>query len=193
MTLALLLAGCGGEEGQAEERMNTVRGRYLEMTACSGHADLTADYGQRVYIYGLDFTWKQEGETVLTLTAPEDVAGVTARIAAGETALEFGGTMVETGPLDSSGLSPIDALPALLAYAREGFAAECVLEDWDGEERLHVTCRDPEEEPGTGVECELWFEPESAALLRGELSAEGFTVIQCEVSGFVMELGKTEE
>lgn len=195
MTLILPLSACGGtgSGNEAEEKLTEVRGRYLEMTACSGHADLRADYGQRVYDYGIDFTWQREGETLLTLTAPENVAGTTAHISAGETALEYDGVMLETGPLNPAGLSPVDAIPALLSYAREGFAAECALEGAEGEEkRLHVICRDPETEPGAGTEAELWFSPETGTLLEGELSQEGFTVIQCRFTGFDMTLSRQE-
>lgn len=193
MTLVFPLAACGGKTGenQAEEALSRIRGQYLELTACSGHGELTADYGQRVYTYGLDFSWQREGETLLTLTAPELVAGTVAHIAAGETALEYDGVMLETGPLNEEGLSPVDALPALLRYAREGFAAECVLEEESS--RLHVICRDPEEEPGAGPEAQLWFDRSTGALLRGELSEAGVTVIQCEFSGFSMETADKEE
>lgn len=190
MTLVLSLTACGGPGGgnEAEKTLAEVRGRYLEMTSCSGHGDLTADYGQRVYTYGVDFIWRREGETLLTLTAPEVIAGTTAHIEAGETALEYDGVMLETGPLNSEGLAPVDAVPALLRYAREGFAAECALEGEEGEEkRLHVICRDPETQPGEGIEAELWFDPESGALLRGEVSEGGFAVIQCDISGFTLE------
>lgn len=188
MILVLPLAACGGggKGNEAEEKLAEVRGKYLEMTACSGHADLTADYGQRVYTYGIDFTWQREGETLLTLTAPEMVAGTVAHIAAGETALEYDGVMLETGPLNTEGLSPVDALPALLTYAREGFASECGMEENGEDQKLRVVCRDPEKEPGAGVEASLWFDPETGALLRGELSEEGVTVIQCQLSGFSM-------
>lgn len=191
MTLVLPLAACGGSGGgnEAEERLTEVRGKYLEMTACTGHANLTADYGQRVYTYGIDYTWQREGETLLTLTAPEVIAGTTAHITAGETALEYDGVILETGPLSAEGLTPVDALPALLTYAREGFAAECALEGAEGEEqKLHVVCRDPENEPGTGREADLWFNPETGDLLRGEISEGGVAVIQCEISGFAMTL-----
>lgn len=190
MTLVLPLAACGGEGGgnEAEEILSAVRGSYLEMTACSGHAELTADYGQRVYTYGMDFSWQREGETVLKLTAPELVAGTTAHIAAGETALEYDGVMLETGPLDSAGLAPVDALPALLRYAREGFAAECVMEETEELRKLHVVCRDPEKDPGAGTEADLWFNSDTGAFLRGEISDGGMTVIQCDISGFAMEL-----
>ena len=190
MILVLTLSACGGGGGsEAEEKLTEVRGNYLEMTACSGHADLTADYGRRVYTYGIDFNWQREGETLLTITAPELVAGTVAHISAGETALEYDGTMLETGPLDPAGLSPVDALPALFAYAREGFAAECAMEEAEGEaKKLRVICRDPESEPGAGREAELLFDGTTGALLGGELSQDGFTVIQCDISGFVMTL-----
>lgn len=187
MTLVVTLTACGGgEDNEAERTLNEIRGKYLEMTACSGHGELTADYGQRVYTFGIDFTWAREGETTLTLTSPENVKGTAAHIAAGETALEYDGVMMETGPLDSQGLAPIDALPALLACAQEGFAAECALEEGDPG-RLHVVCRDPESAPGSGVETELWFDADSAVLLRGEISEDGFTVIQCDLTEFTMD------
>lgn len=187
MILALTLAACGGEkESGAEEKMLETRSKYLEMTACTGHMDMTADYGRRVYEFGVDFSWEKEGETLLTLTAPENVAGATAHISKGETALEFGGAMLETGPLNAAGLSPIDALPALLGYAREGFLAECVLEEWDGTALLHVTCREAEALPGEGTEAQLWFVPETHALYRAEISDDGAAVIQCNFPSFSM-------
>jgi len=187
--LVLLLSACGGKANEAEDLVQTLRGKYLEMTACTGHMDLTADYGQRVYIFGVDFSWALEGETVLTLTAPENVAGTTARIAKGETALEYDGVSVETGPLNDAGLTPMDVLPALLAYVREGYLAECVLEGETGE-RLRVICREPENDPGQGVEATLWFDVGSLCLLAGEISQEGTTVIQCTFTAFAPVWGE---
>lgn len=186
MTLVLLLTACGGGGNEAEEILQKVRGRYLEMTACAGHVEITADYGQRVYSYGIDFTWAREGETKLVLTSPHNVAGTTARIAAGETALEYDGVMMETGALDSAGLTPMDALPALLAYAQDGYLAECVTESWENVTWLHVTCRDPDKDPGQGVEAQLWFLPQDGTMTRGEISEDGRTVILCDFTDFVM-------
>lgn len=192
---ALLLAACGGGEAdRAEELLQQARRAYVEMTACAAHVELTADYGERVFSYGAELSWEKEGELVITLTSPENVAGASAVVHAGETALEYEGVMVETGPLDDRGLTPVDAVPALLTYAREGFVAECCLEDSGstGEETpqaLRLSLREPEAQPGTGRECELWLDPETFALLRGELSLDGRTVIQCRFSGFTLETG----
>ena len=119
--LCLLLSACGGGElgDRSEQLALDIRGDYLAMTACTATAEMTADYGQRVYEYSM------EGETVLSITAPENIAGIQARIQNGETALEYDGVRLETGPLNEQGLSPVDALPVLLAAAREGFIAEC--------------------------------------------------------------------
>ena len=183
--LCLVLTACGGQgERQAEQLALDIRGEYMEMTACAGQMEVTADYGQRVYEYSISLQWEAQGDTVLTITAPETVAGVTARIRAGQTALEYDGVRVETGTLNEAGLSPMDALPALLRAAREGFIAECGMELLGEEEVLRVCCRDPEGTAGTGEEYTLWFRPENHALLRGEVAQDGFTVIQCIFTEF---------
>ena len=97
IVLCLLLAACGGEGGgsEAEELALVIRGEYLAMTGCTAHMEVTADYGQRVYTYGIDLTWQREGESTLTLTSPENVAGTTVRIQAGETWLDFDGVRAQ--------------------------------------------------------------------------------------------------
>ena len=110
----LLLTGCGAAEvSEAEELALTIRGEYLAMDSCAVQAAITADYGQRVYEYEMAVAVGEE-ETVLTLSAPETVAGLTARLTGEENLLEFDGVSVETGPLDETGLTPVSAVPALL-------------------------------------------------------------------------------
>ena len=188
MILALLLAlsACGGgaEGSQAEQLALELRGAYLALEGCTASMEVTADYGQRVYQYAMDLSWQPEGETVITLTAPQEVAGVTARLREGESALEYDGVRVETGPLDTQGLSPLEGAPLLLETLRTGFLAECLLEDLDGVEALHLTSRDPERAPGDGREIQLWLDAGTGAPLRGEITWEGETVIQCVFTAF---------
>ena len=162
MTLCLTLTCCGGEGGsQAEQLALDIRGEYLAMAGCAASMEVTADYGQRVYEFGIDLTWQRKGESVLTLTAPENVAGVTARLAEGETALDYDGVRVETGPLDDTGLSPMSAVPVLLDYAQSGYIAACGIETVEDREVLRVDCRDPEGTPN--VPCGLTRRPTPAS------------------------------
>lgn len=179
---ALLLAGCGAaEEDGAEELALTIRGEYLAMDSCAAQASITADYGQRVYQYELAVSVTEE-ETTLALTAPDTVAGLTARLSGEENLLEFDGVSVETGPLDSSGLSPVSAVPALLEAARSGYITACTLEE-DGT-LLRVDCGDPALSPGEGTETSLWFDAATHALTKAEISVDGFRVILCDFKGF---------
>ncbi|MEG1857434.1 MAG: hypothetical protein RR216_01745 [Pseudoflavonifractor sp.] len=187
--LCVLLTACGqGEAGgrAAEKLALEIRTEYLAMTGCTAELNMTADYGERVYDYGMKLVWVKETGTLLTLVSPEDVAGVAIHIKAGQTVLEYDGARIETGPLSPGGLSPIDAVPMLLTYIREGFIAACTMERTDERDLLRMDCRDPEADGGTGTEVSLWFDAGNHGLVKGEISVDGFTVICCNVTSFQM-------
>ena len=185
--MILLLAACGGGSagGSEEETLAlAIRGEYLEMTSCAATAEITADYGQRVYQYTMSVEASEE-ETALVITAPETVAGITARLKDKDSLLEYDGIAVETGPMDQQGLTPVSAVPALLEETRSGYMRACTLEE-DGT-LLRMDCGDPEGEPGKGVETTLWFDADTHALARGEIRVDGFRAILCEFTQFTKE------
>ena len=180
--IALLLAGCGRlEVSEAEQLALEIRGEYLELERCSASLEITADYGQRVYQFGMEAQVQGE-DAALTITAPETVAGLTARWAGEAGTLEYDGVAVETGSLDPEGLDPVSAFPVLLEAARSGYLTACALEE-DGAV-LRVDCGDPAGTPGQGTETTLWFDGETGALLRGEIRVDGFRVIGCSCLEF---------
>lgn len=184
----LLLTSCGGElEQDAEQKAYALRETYTAMAGCEGTASMTADYGQRVYEYQMDFAWNREQGLTMTLLKPEIVAGVTARATEETSQLEFEGVMLETGPLGEDGLSPIAAIPQILTDMQEQYIAECCETMLDETPALQVTCRDPEAAAGTGRETVLWLDPESGALLQGELYEEGACVIFCQFDRFAFD------
>lgn len=181
--MILLLAGCSpAKVSQAEELALGLRGEYLEMTACSAHLAVTADYGQRVYDYEMDAALEGE-ELKLTLTAPETVAGMTAHLSQGEGQLEYDGVWVETGTLDEDGLTPLGAFPAMLEAIRGGYITACCLEE--EETLLRLDCGDPTASPGKGREVTLWLDASTRNLVRGEIRVDGYRVIVCECTNFV--------
>ena len=178
----LFLPACSGAGSVSpeEELALTIRGEYAALSTWTAQAEITADYGQRVYEYAVAAEF-DGAQTRLTLTAPDTVAGLTAVLTENSGALEFDGLWVETGPLDPEGLTPAAALSALVETARTGYITACRLEE-DG--LLRVDCGDPESDPGVGTETALWFQPDSHQLLRGEISREGFRAIRCDFSDF---------
>ena len=190
LLLCAVLCGCVGEQGDNDLTLE-LRADFLSRTGCTGTMDLTADYGQRVYEYTVEFSETEEDGLTMTITAPAEVAGITARIVSGQTALEYDGIQLETGPLNSDGLSPMDAIPAFFEAMESGYIAETGTEMIGETEVLRICCRDPELDPGQGLETVLWFDKAQKTLLQGEVRSDGSTVIRCEFSAFILVPDKT--
>lgn len=174
MTL-LLLPGCSRADKNPLRLALELRARQSLLPDWETHVHLTADYGQRVYDFEMDVTAGEE-ELLMTLTAPETLAGITARLEGEQGFLDYDGLQVETGPLDGEELSPMTALPALLEAARRGYITGASLQE---EGLLRVDIGSREEAPGTGQEFVLWLDPDSGALVRGEISLDGARCILC--------------
>lgn len=187
LMMTLLLSACGGaEQGNAMQQVLTIRAWYLETTQYTANLSVTADYGQRVYTYGLEVRGT-DGECVLTVTEPQELAGITARIANGESCLEYDGAVLETGNLSADGLTPLSAVPAMLDCVRTGFIDSCGLERLGDRDTLCVHYRDPERLAGEGREITIWFDSRSGALIQGEIFMDGYRVIRCDFEKFTIE------
>ena len=174
LMMTLLLTACGGSrKDDPRELASRIRGEYLNMTGWSAVIDLTADYGERVFDFTVDARWEKDGETVLTVTEPDILAGITARIEDGKALLEYDGAGLSIGALDGEGLNPVSAVPALMEQITRGYMAQC---SWEGEGEgrlLRVQCRHPDKEEQEGTEYTLWFQPATHALMRAEVSVGG--------------------
>lgn len=189
LMMTLLLCGCkaGGGEMAPEEAALAVRDTYQSLAGWSAVADVTAEVGDKVFDFTLDARWQREGETVLTITAPELLSGITARIAKGETVLEYDGAGLSLGQLDGGGLTAVSAIPGLMEQIHKGYMARCA---WAGEEQelLQIAFCDPEAEPNTGTGYQIAFDREGYALVEAEVSVDGATVLTARFRNFTMEL-----
>ena len=187
LMMTLLLTGCGaGEEKSlsAEELALQLRAKYLAASGCEGTALVTADYGERVYGFALEFTCLRDGNTELTVTAPEELEGLRAVIEQGKSRLEFQGVSLGTGDLTGEGLTPLEYLPAVMKNIESGYMAQCSFETCEDRETLRILFRDPEKGEREGLECVLWFDRMNFALLHAELSYRGDLVIRSDFVEF---------
>ena len=186
LMMTLLLSGCrGGGESTPEMAALALRDTYQNLAGWSSAVDITAEVGDKVFDFSLDASWQREGETVLVITAPELLAGITARIADGETVLEYDGVGLSLGLLDGKGLTAVSAVPWVMEQIGRGYMAKCA---WAGENRelLQITFRDPEAEANTGTEYRITFDRETLALNGAEVSVDGASVLTAAFHNFTM-------
>ena len=189
LMITLLLSGCRAGSGgnTPEEEALALRETYQALAGWSASADLSVCYTETVYDFSLDAQWRREGETVLSITAPELLAGIIARLAKGETVLEYDGAGLSLGLLDDSGLTPVSAVTACMEQIQRGWMAKCA---WAGENDAHlqISFQDPEREDNAGTQFLLTFDRAGYALLSAEVSAQGRTVLSAQFSDFTMEM-----
>ena len=135
-TSALLLTGCTGGGSSTKGKLEAAQSVYRTMSGCTAQAEITADYGQRVYGYTVDLTVKG-GSGVMTVKEPENLAGTVLTWSDGETQLAFDGAELDTGALSDSGLSPADAMPTILTACQGGEIVDCCMEEQAGAQVLH--------------------------------------------------------
>lgn len=176
----LLLPGCGEREARLENGFSAFRESLLAARRVTARAELTADYGGAVEEYVLDVDWDGQ-ETALTVSMPEQIAGVRARAKWGETTLEYGDVILGAGALDEDGLTPVSAVPAVLEAMAGGYVE---LLWWDGDyiaARLYVT---------DASRCTVWLEETTLTPVSAEIAAEGRRVITCSFTDWAVTPGE---
>lgn len=168
MISALLLTGCGS--GGAEEQFDAFR-RSLEASGdVTVTAEVTAILEEDVTTFTLTCTEAAE-EYSIEVTQPELLSGVRAHLRQDDATLEFDNIVLPMGTLNDNGLSPLTALPAVIAAARSSYADLIWTEDGKTVAQLifddATTIRLYLDDAGTPV--------------YAELAVEDASVIQCSI------------
>lgn len=188
LLIPVLLTACGGQNGAKSDEADAVRARFTEKTACSMQAEVTADYGDKVYEYTLKYSRAEDGTGTIEVLAPSEVAGIKATVREESLALEYDGASLETGKLSGDGLTPMDALPSMLRSWREAAVSQTGQETLDGKKTLRIAYRISGANEGTEtVEQVAWFDPDTCAPVQAETLVDGAAVIRCTFTEFKFE------
>lgn len=169
LCLCLLLTGCG--KSKAETAFEAFSETLGETEALSFTAQVRAEYEHKTARFTLSYSEDADGGRV-TVLAPELIRGVSARVASGGTTLEYDSVVLDTGSLDSFGLSPLSSMPVFVRALRTGHV-DSAWED-DGKHAVQL-------EPEDGLRCTVWFEPAEMTPLRAELITDGRVTVVLEI------------
>jgi outer membrane lipoprotein-sorting protein len=177
ITLCLLLAACGSSA--AVSGAEAVREKYRALETIKLAAEITADFGDRVGVYAITYELVQ-GVGIITIEKPVEIAGITARIKEDGNTLEFDGLILETGRLAGTALTPIDAVPTMLAAWAGGYMTDAGTERWKSIRCYRLTYSQTID--GSVVEQHAWFNMETLMPVYAETLVDGRLVISCEFS-----------
>lgn len=166
----LLLSACS--RSRSEEAVRDFAARLNETGTLSFTAGVRAEYAQKAARFTLRYEEDETGGRV-TVLAPELIQGISAHVSPGSTTLEYDTVVLDTGSLDSLGLSPLSSLPVMVRAMRLGHI-DSVWEE-DGK-------RVAQFEPDDQLRCTVWFEQDTMRPLRAELMTDGRVTVYLELS-----------
>jgi len=119
LVLVLLFSGCG-KAGEPTQKALDFRTKLMQSQKCDFLADISADYGNRVYEFTVQIHYTPE-ETTVTVLSPEEISGIEATISEEGTRVIFDDLELDFGKMADGTVSPM-SLPWLLG--------QCWLEEY---------------------------------------------------------------
>lgn len=176
LVFAWLLCGC--QQTELEQGM-MLRSKVLQAETCTFDADVTADYGDRLYEFSMACSTDKEGTVTFTVTQPETISGITGKVSKSGGSLTFDDTVLEFGIMAEGRLSPVSAPWLLMKTLRGGYLKSAGAEE--GITRL--TLDDSYQEDALMVD--VWL-GEDGLPARGEILCDGRRILTVEVENFTI-------
>lgn len=176
LVLALvLLTGCSMKKEELDRAM-TLRAKLLA-NSCSFDAEVTADYGDKVYTFSMVCEGDPQGNLNFTVTAPETISGITGIQSQSGGKLTFDDTALQFDLLADDQISPVAAPWILLKTLRGGYINAANMEDG----MLRLTIDDSYEEDA--LQLDIWLN-EADQPFRAEILYDGRRILTLNVSNF---------
>lgn len=166
--LMLLLTACGGG-GEKVDPAAELQAQYAALSSAVMEADVTCHYTDEVREYTLLCAYAPEESTV-TVLSPANLAGVSATVAGGKLTLSYEDISLDAGGYSAAAISPVAALPRLMAAAASGYITEQSEETVGERSCLRLACDLPDDESTVYA---TWFDQETLLPLRSEIAVDG--------------------
>ena len=150
LLLLLFFTGCTGKTDEIERGM-ALRSSLLSAESCRFDAEITADYGDKVYTFTLSCMGNAKGDLTFEVKQPESIAGITGKIDAQGGKLTFDDTVLHFDWMADGQISPISAPWIMFHTLRSGYLRAAGRE----EGFLRLTIDDTYEEDA--LQLDIWL------------------------------------
>lgn len=174
--LVVMLSGCSSGNKELERGM-ALRDRLLSGQGCSFDAEVTADYGDKLYDFSMACQGDAQGNLSFTVTAPETIAGITGTVSDSGGKLTFDDTALHFELMADDQLSPVSAPWIFLKTLRSGYLTSAGM---DGEQ-LRLTIDDSYEEDA--LQLDIWLDGNDVPV-RAEILYDGRRILSLSIKNF---------
>ena len=176
LPLLLLLTACG-ETVQTAENIQT---QYSQLATADMAAKVTCHLNGETRIYELSCTVNGDGAAT-TVTAPEELAGITATVTPDGLTVTYDGTALSAGDLYD--VCPANCLPYLLNAVADGYLLEQGTEDLGGVACYRMAL-DTTAKSGEKVLCTVWIDQNTLIPRYAEFAQDDTVILTAELTAF---------
>lgn len=137
LCVVLFFAGCKNANEPLENGLS-LRTKLLESKGCSFHTTITADYGEKLYVFSMNCTTDSLGNLDFTVTKPATISGITGRISVEGGAVTFDDKVLAFKMLADGQVTPVSAPWLFIKALRSGYLNGCTA----GEDTYEMTIDD---------------------------------------------------
>ena len=152
------------------------RDALLSGQECRFNMEITADYGQEIYAFGMFCRSDSSGNIVFQVTAPESISGIEGSLSFNGGTLDFADTALQFDLMTDDQLTPVSAPWILMKTLRSGYLASAC---WEGE-LLRLTMDDSYEEGA--LRLDVWLE--EGKPIRSDVLYDGKRILTLDVKSF---------
>ena len=154
-----------------------LRGKILAAESCCFDTEITADYGDKIYIFSMDCQADAQGNLAFTVTAPETISGITGILSDSGGKLTFDDTALAFELMADDQLSPVSAPWIFMKTLRSGYITSAGMD----EDSLLVGIEDSYDEDA--LHLDIWLD-DSNLPLRAEILYDGRRILSLTVTNF---------
>ena len=132
-----LFSGCGGNN--LDQIVVNLTEQYQSIQQISAQAKVTADYGDRIVNFVLQYETGENGQHRVTVKEPESISGISATISEDLLSLHYENIVLASGNFSGLELSPMSVLPLVLSEIQSSFPSSYRLLSRDGKECVSLT------------------------------------------------------
>lgn len=174
----IMLTGCA-ENGAELSRAMALREKLLKSNGCCFDAVITADYGEKIYTFGMKCEVDASGNLSFEVTEPATISGITGTISEKGGALKFDDQVLAFETLADGQITPVSAPWLLIHTLRSGYINACG-ENGSG---LHMQIDDSYAEDA--LHMDIWTEKNDLPI-RCEILWQGRRIVSIDVKDFTI-------